>query len=80
MLGSSKSTPRGPKRILNTTSKKEKHKGTRSSSQKRANEAQKSSKKDLGRSKKIWARWPGGMRGAAGEDYRRGQGDKMIIN
>ena len=23
---------------------------------------------------------PGGMRGAAGEDYRRGQGDKKLIN
>ena len=30
--------------------------------------------------KKIMARWPGGMRGAAAEDYRRGQGDKIIIN
>ena len=29
---------------------------------------------------KIFRGENGGMRGAAGEDYRRGQGDKMIIN
>ena len=60
--------PKSSERRKKTATKKKKQKRRKNKHQ----EANRRSKNNVFDVKRIVAQWPGGMRGAAGEDYRRG--------